>query len=168
MKIRTIATAALALVLASTAALAQTKILTPAETAKILPASVFFQGQSAPIQGRNSSGLRFSDKSLLLVSLIDTSGYSTQIQSKYQAYLITETPLEIDGHALPPGAYGCGFISGDNFIVMDIGGHDLFTAHSTSDAALHRPMPLQILPATDSPGSYKLYANRNYVTLHAK
>ena len=109
----------------------QASVLDAGEAAKIMPASVFFRGQSASIQGRNSGGVRFEDKSKMLVSLVDTSGYSSQVQEKYQAYLITESALNIEGHQLAPGAYGCGFISGDSFIVMDLGGHDLFTAHST-------------------------------------
>src|SRR6202034_1771892 len=107
----------------------QATLLKPDEVAAILPPAVFFQGKSAPVQGRNSGGIRFEDKSLMLVSLIDTSGYSSQVQEKYQAYLITESPLDIDGHRLSPGAYGCGFLNDSGFVVMDIGGHDLFSAH---------------------------------------
>ena len=66
---------------------------------------------------------------------------------RYQAYLLAEASLEIDGHRLAPGAYGCGFITGDSFVVMDIAGHDLFLAHSNHDADMRRPMPLQILTA---------------------
>jgi hypothetical protein len=98
------------------------------------------------------------------VSLVDTSGYSSQVQEKYQAYLITESALNIDGHRLAPGAYGCGFIGGDSFVVMDIGGHDLFTAHSTRDVDLHRPTPLQIVAAPGASGDFRLYAGRNYVS----
>jgi len=103
----------------------------------------------------------------MLVALVDTSGYSSQVQEKYQAYFITERTLEIDGHRLPPGAYGCGFIANDIFIVQDIGANDLFTAHSTRDAALHRPTPLQILAAPEGTGSYRLYAGRSYIIFHA-
>jgi hypothetical protein len=145
---------------------AQASVLNAVEAAKIMPASVFFRGQSASIQGRNSGGVRFGDKNLMLVSLVDTSGYSSQVQEKYQAYLITESSLDIDGHHLAPGAYGCGFIGGDNFIVMDLGGHDLFTAHSTRDVDLHRPTPLQILEAPGTSDNYRLYAGRNYVSFH--
>ena len=139
-------------------------VLDAAEATKIMPASVFFRGQSASIQGRNSGGVRFEDKSMMLVSLVDTSGYSSQVQEKYQAYLITESALDIDGHQLAPGAYGCGFISGDNFVVMDLGGHDLFIAHSTRDADLHRPTPLQVVVTPGAPEKYRLYAGRNYVS----
>src|SRR5580692_11146281 len=46
-------------------------VLDAAEATKIMPASVFFRGQSASIQGRNSGGVRFEDKSMMLVSLVD-------------------------------------------------------------------------------------------------
>jgi hypothetical protein len=146
---------------------AQVGVLSAAETAKIYPATVFFQDQTATAQVRNSGGVRFADKSLMLISLIDTSGYSTQVKEKYQAYLLTESPLEIEGHKLVPGAYGCGFIAGDNFVVMDIGGHDLFTVHSTKDAELRRPTPLQVVAAPGAAGSYRLYAGRSFVTFRA-
>src|SRR5262249_55202194 len=127
------------------------------------PATVFFQGKSAPVQGRNSGGIRFEDNSLMLVSLIDTAGYSSQVQEKYQAYLITESTIEIEGHRLAPGAYGCGFLSDGNFIVMDIGGHDLFTAEATHDGDLHRPTPLQVMASPNEPGKYRFYEGRNFV-----
>lgn len=141
----------------------QATLLKPAEAAALLPPTVFFQGKTAPVQGRNSGGIRFEDKSLMLVSLVDTSGYSSQVQEKYQAYLITESPLDIDGHRLSPGAYGCGFIS-SGFIVMDIGGHDLFTANASRDSDLRRPTPLQVMAAPDGAGRYRLYAGRNFVS----
>jgi hypothetical protein len=141
----------------------QATLLKPAEAADLLPATVFFQGKTAPVQGRNSGGVRFEDKSLMLVSLIDTAGYSSQVQEKYQAYLITESALDIEGHRLGPGAYGCGFLSDRGFLVMDIGGHDLFTAQATRDGDLRRPTPLQIMAAPNEPGRYRLYTGRNFV-----
>jgi hypothetical protein len=138
------------------------RALTASEAAKFLPATVFFRGQSAPIQARNSSGVQFNKDTLLLATLVDTAGYSSSVQEKYQAYLITEASLDIEGHRLPPGAYGCGFVAGNTFVVMDIGGHDLFSVHSTRDASIHRPTPLQVLPAPDGTG-YRLYVGRDYI-----
>ncbi|HMF77695.1 MAG TPA: hypothetical protein VK604_18710, partial [Bryobacteraceae bacterium] len=100
---------------------AGTKVLSTAEAVKFLPNSVFFRGQSAPIQARNSGGVQFAKDALLLVALVDTAGYSSSVQEKYQAYLITETPIVIEGHRLDPGAYGCGFLAANAFVVMDIG-----------------------------------------------
>jgi hypothetical protein len=138
------------------------KVLTASEAAKLLPAAVFFRGQSAPIQARNSGGVQFAKDAFLLVSLVDTAGYSSSVQEKYQAYLITETPINIEGHRLEPGAYGCGFLAANAFIVMDIGGHDLFSVRSAKDADLRRPTPLQVLPSPVGAG-YRLYVGRDYV-----
>jgi hypothetical protein len=139
------------------------RILNATEASSFLPPAVFFRGQSASTQTRNSAGVQFAKDALLLATLVDTSGYSSSIQEKYQAYLITEMPIEFDGNRLPPGSYGFGFIAGDNFIVMDIGGHDLFTVRSAHDTALRRPTPLQILNSPTSPHHFRLYAGRNFV-----
>lgn len=148
--------------IAQPTATAEPKILNATVAGAILPPSVYFRGQSASIQARNSGGVRFSADALLLATLVDTSGYSSAVQQKYQAYLITESAIEIGGHRLSPGAYGFGFIANDTFLVMDIGGHDLFTTKSTRDAELRRPMPLQILASSSGHG-YRLYAGRNFI-----
>jgi hypothetical protein len=139
-----------------------TKVLTASEAAKLLPDAVFFRGQSAPIQARNSGGVQFAKDALLLISLVDTAGYSSSVQEKYQAYLITETAIDIEGHRLQPGAYGCGFLAANAFVVMDIGGHDLFSVRSSKDSDLRRPTPLQVLPSPGGAG-YRLYVGRDFV-----
>jgi len=135
-------------------------VLTAAETTKLLPASVWFKGQSATTQLRNSGGVKFADGMFVLATLVDTSGYSTDVQEKYQAYFISEVPIKIEGHDLAPGIYGVGFIAGDKFNVLDVGGHELFTVSSHKDAELKRPMPLKVVAAE---GGFRLYAGRNFV-----
>jgi hypothetical protein len=137
-------------------------LLNAADAAKVVPATAFFRGQVASVQARNSGGVKLPDGMLVLCALVDTSGYSTAVQQKYQGYFITEVTLDINGQTLKPGAYGVGFIEGTKFIVMDLGAHDLFTADGNRDADLKRPMPLQVLADT-TPGHYRLYINRNYV-----
>jgi len=136
-------------------------VLSAAEATKVLPASVFFRGQSATTQLRNSGGVKFADGMFVLSTLVDTSGYSSDVQAKYQAYFITEVPIKIEGHDLPAGIYGIGFIPGNKFIVLDVGAHDLFTVTSHPDAELKRPMPLKV---TAGKGGFRLYEGRNYVT----
>jgi hypothetical protein len=138
-------------------------LLKPPDLTGKMPAEVFFRGQSATVQMRNSGGVHYPDGMLTLAALVDTSGYSTGIQQKYQAYLLTEVTLVIDGHRLPPGAYGVGFVAGDRFVVMDIAAHDLFSAQSVKDDALRRPMPMQLLAAPEA-HAYRLYAGRAYIT----
>jgi len=142
------------------AAQATNSVLTVAETGKLLPASVFFRGQSATTQIRNSGGVKFADGMYVLATLVDTSGYSSDVQAKYQAYFITEVPLKIEGHDLPAGIYGIGFIPGQKFIVLDVGDHDLFTVSSHNDADLKRPTPLKVV--ADS-ANFRLYEGRNYI-----
>lgn len=152
----------LAQVAQKTPATSAETILRAADLDSILPPAVFFSGQSATVQKRNSGGVRFPDGALIFVAKVDTGGYSSGVQEKYQSYLITETPITIGSNSLPPGAYGVGFI-GNKFIVMDIGGHDLFTADSQRDDAMARPTPLQVLADT-TPQKYRLYSGRAYVT----
>jgi hypothetical protein len=136
-------------------------ILTAAGAAKILPDAVYYAGKSANTQLRNATGVHFGDGLNTLAVLVDTSGYSTAVQEKYQGYLLTETPLQIGGHALPAGAYGFGFVKGQ-FLVMDIGNHDIFQADTTHDAQMHLPRPLQVL-AGSSASEYRLCAGRDCV-----
>ncbi len=108
-------------------------VLKPADTQKLLPASVFYKGQSATTQLRNSGGVKFSDGYFVLATLVDTSGYSTDIQAKYSAYFITEIPIKVGGSSLPAGVYGVGFIANDKFVVTDVGAHDVLTVSSSTD-----------------------------------
>jgi len=138
-------------------------ILHAAEAGKLLPDAVFFAGQSATTQLRNSAGLRFADGRCVLAVLVDTSGYSSTVQQKYQGYLLSEVPLSMGGHSLAPGAYGIGFVGG-RFFVMDIGNHNLLQAPAAHDAQMPRPMPLQILGNT-APGADRLCFGRDCVDL---
>lgn len=132
---------------------------------KLLPEKVFFRGQIAPVQARNTAGVHYADGFLVLAGLVDNSGYSSGLREKYQAYFITEVPLEVGGQALKPGAYGVGFLDADKFIVMDIGANDLFTVASKKDTDLKHPVPLQVVASSQS-GSYRLYKGRDFVEFH--
>jgi hypothetical protein len=136
-------------------------ILKPADTQKLLPAAVYYKAQSAPTQLRNSGGVKFSDGYYVLATLVDTSGYSSDVASKYQAYFIAEVPIKIVGQTLPAGIYGVGFITGDKFVVTDVGAHDVFTVSSSADPEIKRPVPLQV--TTDPGGGFRLYEGRKFV-----
>jgi hypothetical protein len=135
-------------------------VLKPADTQKLLPANVFYRGQSATTQLRNSGGVKFADGFYVLATLVDTSGYSTDLQSKYQAWFVTEVPIKVGGKSLPAGVYGVGFV-GDKFVVTDVGAHDVLSVSSGEDAELKRPMPLQVM--ANPAGGFRLYALRHYV-----
>jgi hypothetical protein len=131
-------------------------------TPKIFPERVFFRGQTAPAQLRNTGGVHYGDDFYVLAGLVDSSGYSTGIKEKYQAYLLNEVTLEIGGQALKPGAYGFGFLPGGKFVVMDLGANDALQGSSQHDGEMKRPIPLQV-SASSTAGSYRLYIGRDYV-----
>lgn len=139
-----------------------TTILNPAAAAKLAPATIFFRGQSASTQLRNTEGIRFKDSSILLAGLVDSSGYSSGIQQKYQGFILSEVPLVFGEKTLPAGAYGFGFLSSNAFLVMDIGAHTVLQLHSMDDPAMHRPRPFQIVSGS-KPDSFRIYSGRNFV-----
>jgi hypothetical protein len=157
------ATTMLAAMLAATATIqaqAGGTILKPADLQKLVPASVYYHGQTATTQVRNSGGVKFSDGAYVLAYMVDTSGYSSDISAKYQAYLISEAAIKVESKSLPAGVYGIGFVGG-KFIVTDVGGHDVLTAAASNDSALTRPVPLKI--EANPGGGYRLYAGKKFV-----
>jgi hypothetical protein len=139
-------------------------VLDRVQAAAILPKTVFYKNLSATVQGRNSAGIRFGNGDLVLVALVDTSGYSSAVQQTYQAYLLNEVHLKIGDKTLPPGAYGFGFVS-DHIVVMDIAGNELLQAPTIRDPQMNRPTPLQMFADEKEAGRYRLYLGRSYVTL---
>jgi hypothetical protein len=140
------------------------QVLSGDELKKVVPNSFFFAGQSAPVQLRNSVGMKNAAGKFVLAGLVDTSGYSTAIQEKYQGFLITETRLSFDGSTLDPGEYGFGFKDG-KFTVMNVAATDLFSVPSLNDDQLKHPAPLKLEKVGDG---YRLYAGRKYVVMRVE
>jgi len=129
---------------------------------KFFPETVFFRGQTAPVQMRNAGGVHFGDDAYVLAGMVDNSGYSSGLRQKYQAYLLTEVPLQIGGQTVKPGAYGFGFLEGGKFVLLDLGANELVQVPSQRDAEMKRPTPFQIVAASDA-GKYRLYMGREFV-----
>jgi hypothetical protein len=152
----------LAILLASALAQKATPhLLSSDELKKIVPAEFYFLGQKAPTQMRNSAGFQLANGKVTLAALVDNSGYSSDVQQKYQGLLITESKLSIDGSVLPAGEYGFGFAA-NKFVVMNVANEDLLTSAYQIDAELKRPVPLKM--AEDGSG-YKLYAGRKWIAI---
>ena len=128
---------------------------------KLVPEVYFFRGQSATVQVRNSGGFATPDGKFVLASLVDTSGYASDIQAKYQGLLITEVKLNVGGSELAPGEYGFGFTA-DKFVVMNVANEDLLSMTFQTDPELKRAVPLKLVE--DGTG-YKLYAGKKWVSV---
>jgi hypothetical protein len=131
---------------------------------KVVPTTYFFAGQSAPVQTRNSVALKTAGGHFVLAGLVDTSGYSTAIQEKYQGFFITESKLTFDGGTLEPGQYGFGFKDG-KFLVMNVAATDLLSVGTKNDDQLKHAVPLKLEKDGDG---YRLYAGKNYVGFKAE
>ena len=143
---------------------ANAQILTGDALKKVIPSAYFFAGQSAPVQMRNSVALKTGGGHFVLAGLVDTSGYSTAIQEKYQGFFITESKITFDGGKLDPGQYGFGFKDG-KFLVMNVAATDVVSVSSKNDEQLKHAVPLKL--ENDGDG-YRLYAGKNYVGFKAE
>lgn len=137
-------------------------LLTPAELKQFVPSAYFFRGQAATVQVRNAGGIRIAPDKLVLFALVDTSGYSHDVQEKYEGLLITEVKLNIGGSELAPGAYGFGFGKDSKFLVMDVAANDLLSTPFHTEENLKRPVPLKLV---EEGGAYRLYEGKKWVEI---
>ena len=152
----------LSLLIALAASIAVAQVLTAGQVKKAVPSSFFFSGQSAPVQMRNSGGVKNSAGKLVLAGLVDTAGYATAITEKYQGFLITEAKISIGDSTVDVGAYGFGFGKDGRFTMMNIAGDDVLSAQSNTDDKLTHPVPLKF---AKEGSEYRLYAGKKYVAL---
>jgi hypothetical protein len=150
------------LLLGSVASQSTKHLLSSEELKKAVPSEFFFRGQKAPVQLRNAVGFQLGDGKMMLVALVDASGYSTAIQQKYQGMLITEVKLDLSGSALAPGEYGFGFTADGKFVIMDVANNDILSTASQMDQALPRAVPLKLV---EDGAGYKLYAGKKWVAV---
>jgi len=140
-------------------------VLAEKDSARVVPTTFYFEGQSAPTQMRNSAAARFGAKRFVIAGLVDTSGYSTEVRAKYQGFLITDSPITVGGKELGTGAYGFGFSDDGKFNVLDVGGSAVMSVGAAKDTALRRPRPLMMVKEKDG---LRLYAERRYIVIAAK
>ena len=140
-------------------------ILSGPELARTVPSGFYFQGLSAPTQMRNSAAAQFGNDRRVIAGLVDTSGYSADVRSRYEGFLITDSDISINGETLSTGAYGFGFSNDGKLTVMNLAGKEILSVSTTRDKALRRPRPLMMSSAGNGA---RLYSGRDYVVIAAK
>lgn len=140
-------------------------ILTGAAFTKVVPTTFYFEGQSAPTQLRNAAAARFGSKRHVIVGMVDTSGYSSEIRAKYEGFFITDSRIGLGDQELAAGAYGFGFSDDGKLNIFDVGGERLLSVKTSTDAGLRRPRPLTMMKAADG---IRLYSGKSYVIIAAK
>jgi hypothetical protein len=147
-----------------TAAQTKPEVLAGDNLKKVVPTSFYFAGQSAVTQMRNTAAAKIGADRYVIVGLVDTSGYSTEISGKYEGFFITDSPVKIGDQELNTGAYGFGF-SKDKINIFDLSSKQIMSVSTNNDAEMKRPRPLMM--SNDDKG-VRLYKGKIYVVISAK
>lgn len=141
------------------------EILNQTASAKIVPTTFYFAGQSAPTQMRNTAVARIGKNRHVIAGLVDTSGYSTEISGKYEGFLITDSPVSVGGKTLETGAYGFGFSTDGKLHIFDLSSKEILTVETIGDKEMKRPRPLMMSVSADG---VRFYKGKNYALVAAK
>jgi len=145
-------------------AYAQAPVLVSADKLeKVVPSSFYFEGQVAPTQMRNGAAVRFGESQNLIAALVDTSGYASNIRSKYEGFIISDVSVKVGAENLSAGAYGFGFTEDGKMNIFDIGGKKLITTAASKDDKLQSPRPLMISIVQGN--RIRLYRGKSYVEI---
>ena len=155
----------LSIAFASAAAQQDGVVVSGAEFTKVIPSTFYFEGQSAPTQMRNAAAARFGAKRYVIVGMVDTSGYSSEVRAKYEGFFITDSPIMLGDSKVGVGAYGFGFSNDGKLNLFDVGGNKFLSVSTSTDKDLKRPRPLTM---TKIAGGIRLYSGKSYVTVSAK
>jgi hypothetical protein len=124
----------------------------------------YLEGNAIPVQQRNTVVLKGADGKRMVFGLLDTSGYSAEVQQKYAGMIIVERKVMVGGAAVGAGAYGFGLHKPTppegpgHLMIYDVGGAKVGEAAAQYDAALAQPVPLQFVKG-------RLYVGRHWVEI---
>jgi hypothetical protein len=134
-----------------------------------MPKDFYLEGNAIPTQPRNAVLVKTPAGARALFALIDTTGYSSNIVTKYVGMFITEGDLTLCGHKVSVGSYGVGWIlpatgvdAPGKFSLYNQAGAPVADC-TAPHADLKQPRPLQVVVAAD--GSARLYHGKNYIGL---
>ena len=149
------------------------EVVTGKEFDSAVPKDFYLEGNAIPVEKRNTVLLKSPSGARVLIGLIDTAGYSSQIQQKYVGMLIAETPLAACGVDLPVGSYGFGLQKpasqgqgSGQFLVYDQAGKQLGSCPAEADQGLKQPRPLQVTAGSDA--SARLFLGRYWIALRSR
>jgi len=153
-------------------ALAQNKfeVVTGKAFDSAVPKDFYLEGNAIPTEKRNALLVKTPAGARALFGLIDTTGYSANITTKYVGMIITEGDLTLCGHKVTVGSYGFGWTlpgtgvdAPGKFSLYDQAGAPVADCAADRQADLKQPRPLQVIVAAD--GSARLYHGKHYIGL---
>ena len=138
-----------------------------------VPRDFYLEGNAIPTEKRNAVLLKSPAGARLLLALIDTTGYSSQIKKKYIGMVIAEGAVSVCGVQLGVGSYGFGLDApapgsseGARFLLYNQAGEKVGDCAAEKDTRIKLPRPLQVVLSKGEPA--RLYLGRYSVALAAR
>ena len=134
-----------------------------------IPNDFYLEGNRIPVEHRNAVLLKTPGGARLVLALIDTTGYSSQIKQKYMGMVITEGAVSVCSVPLNVGSYGFGLEpaatgSGDaKFHLYNQAGETVGDCAAKKDSAVKQPKPLNAVLSKEA--GARLYLGRYYLEL---
>jgi hypothetical protein len=150
--------------LSAAPAAAQCELVSGKEFDGAIVPNFYLEGNAIPVQKRNAVMVKCTGAQRMIFALLDTSGYSIDVQQKYLGMATIERKVSLGAATLAPGAYGLGLqkpAAADQpakLIIYDVGGQKVGETAAPVDAKLAQPTPLQVVVAKDQP--VRLYLGR--------
>lgn len=146
------------------------ELVTGKDFEKALPKDFYLEGNAIPTQTRNAALVKTPAGARVLVALIDTTGYSSQIQQKYEGMLITEGNISLCGGVVGIGSYGFGYTKPPatstedaKFFLYNQAGEKVAECATKKNAEIKLPKPLQVVVGKEGPAL--LYLGRYWLEL---
>lgn len=126
-----------------------------------IPTDFYLEGNRIPTQKRNAVLVTTPAGARVVFGLLNTAGYSSHIQQKYEGMIISEANFMVCGQKVGVGSFGFGHTkplatSPDDMKLMiyDQAGAKLAECSGKKDSSLQKPSPLQVMNG-------KLYLGRH-------
>ena len=130
----------------------------------------YLEGNAIPVQKRNAVMLKCPCGKRMIFALLDTSGYSIDVQQKYYGMVTVEKKTLLGGAEVPVGAFGLGLVkpaapseAPAKVLIYDVAGQKVAEGVAQYDAQLAQPVPLQVVQEKDK--AARLYLGRYFVEL---
>jgi hypothetical protein len=130
-----------------------------------IPHDFYLEGSALPVETRNALLIKTPSGTRVLMALVVTSGWASQLPSKYSGMLISEGMVSLCGHPLMAGSYGFGLhrpamhsLKGAEFVLYNQAGQKIWDCVTRKDLRLPEPRPLQAV--LDSRHLARVYLGR--------
>lgn len=134
-----------------------------------VPRDFYLEGNAIPVEQRNTVLIRTPAETRVLIGLIVTAGFASQLQQKYSGMLISEGHLSICRKRAVIGSYGFGVHHPHSleqpaqFLLYNQAGDQIMECNMEKDLHMREPKPLQVM--IESTDSARLYLGRYWVEL---